>query len=67
MPHPQPITIPTNQLPIHLGLPAKVQMDDEDFFALLRGKADYRIERNAHRLIDIMPPTGGKRGVAART
>ena len=48
--------------PVHLRLPAAVQMDDDQFFAFCRANADYRIERNADGEIAIMPPTGGETG-----
>ena len=48
--------------PVHLRLPATVQMDDDQFFVFCQANAEYRIERNADGEIAIMPPTGGETG-----
>ena len=53
----------TPELPrVDLRMPPQTRLDDELFFAICQANRDYRIERNADGIIQVMPPTGGLTG-----
>jgi Uma2 family endonuclease len=55
-------TLTPNLPRVDLQMPPHTRLDDDLFFAICQANRDYRIERNAQGVIQIMPPTGGLTG-----